>query len=246
MKSYEDLFAQRGRSYDMAMREFPLARAQEFLNLANRIEYKREFSLLDIPAGGGYLQRYLSALCDYHGHEPCSAFDLTSTNHGSSGLLAPTPFCDKTFDVICSLAGLHHVADKLALFTELHRIAKPDAQLIICDVAESSAVARFLDHFVADNNSTGHEGLYLNTQTESDLRSTGWAILESSTTPLMWRFDNEEAMVQFCTQLFDIRTVDRGATLEALQNYLGVEQGAASKVELRWSLHTIVARKVSR
>lgn len=245
MKSYEDLFAERGRSYDKAMKEFPHARAEEFLNISNRIKFNSELRLLDIPAGGGYLKQYLDPRCNYYGHEPCPEFDSEFSSHSSSGLLVPTPFCDSTFDVICSLAGLHHVVDKQALFTELHRVSKPDGQLIVCDVAENSAVARFLDQFVANHNSTGHEGLYLNNQTEEDLTSTGWVLLESDKTPLRWRFDNQQAMVQFCTQLFDVQTSDRHATLKALQDYLGFEQGKDSQVELCWKLHTIVARKAS-
>lgn len=246
MKSYEDLFEKRGRSYDSAMRQFPEARRQEFLNIANKIGREGEFTLLDIPAGGGYLEKYLGTQCLYHRHEPCSEFGSAQHPHGSSEQLVPTPFNVEQFDVICSLAGLHHVIDKVALFEELHRVAKPNAQLIVCDVAEGSAVAKFLDEFVGEHNSTGHEGFYINSQTEQELLQVGWSIVDSAATPVKWQFEHEDAMVQFCTQLFDIQDVDRGAVLGALQQQLGFQRLNNSHVELNWNLHTLTARKAIR
>jgi len=55
--------------------------------------------------------------------------------HGEARL----PFDDAAFDVVCSNSVLHHVADPVAFFDEIARVAKPEGAVLIRDLRRPSA-----------------------------------------------------------------------------------------------------------
>lgn len=240
-KSYTEHFDERGSAYENAMQRYPHARDDEFLQLIRAAALSHGMTVADVPAGGGYLQRYLPNGTRWLGHEPCASF----TNHGSAANdsvpLLPLPWQDATIDCAMSLAGVHHLADKRPLFQELARVLKPQGRLVLSDVAESSAVARFLDEFVGAHNSTGHEGIYLNNTTTHDLSSAGFTVANVEHVDIIWRLASEDELAQFCKQLFDLRDVTDAQVAQAIHDYLGFEQMADQTVGMKWQLTTITA-----
>lgn len=245
MSNYEKLFQQRGSAYDRAMQDFPDARREEFLQVISAAKLEPGMRVLDVPAGGGYLRSHLPEGCQWVGHEPCSAF----TNHGSvAGQdtdLLPLPFAAGTFDAVISLAGIHHLEDKAAFFSECHRVLKPGGVLALSDVAEGSAIARFLDGFVGAHNSTGHRGLYLNAATGHRLAEAGFSIEACSTTPFHWRFASRGDLGTFCRGLFDVIGASLDAVADAVADQLGIDVLPGGICAMRWSLLTIRARKLA-
>jgi len=242
--SYEELFGQRGSSYDRAMLTFPDAREQEFTQALAPAALRAGMVVADVPAGGGYLRRYLPDGCRWIGHEPCA--DFTNHRSGEAGIarpLLPLPFADAAADVAVSIAGVHHLADKRPLFRELLRITRLGGRFILSDVAAGTLTARFLDGFVGDHNSTGHKGIFLDERTLEELADAGWNVASYGLEHFHWVFANEAAMVGFCTRLFDICKADPASILRALKNGPGVDALAGGKVGLRWSLMTIVAQR---
>ncbi|KJS09209.1 MAG: methyltransferase type 11 [Gammaproteobacteria bacterium BRH_c0] len=250
MQRYDQLFDVRGTAYDRAMRMFPAARAKEFGQVIERAGLLSGMKVADVPAGGGYLAAYLPAGCEWLGHEPCGSFYAhvgQSVDRGADPVsvpLLPLPWTDNSIDVAMSVAGIHHLEDKRPLFAELLRVVKPGGRLVVSDVAVNSAPAKFLDGFVGDHNSTGHEGVFLSAITLDELRDTGWTVISNEAISFCWEFDKEQDMARFCHDLFDLRTASIAETAIAIHQELGVETLPDGGIGMQWELTTVVAEKV--
>ena len=274
--SYAEIFAQRGRSYDIAMTRYPNARRQEFEAIASRLDCKSGQLILDVPAGGGYLAQYLPSDITLINLDTCQSFfnkanlDNSSNldsdnlnqnqalglsqsqikNHSQHKIVAAPkclPFADNTVDTIVSLAGLHHEIDKAALFTEFYRVLKPCGTFCIADVYHGSDVAIFLDTIIDKYNSQGHQGIYLNSDTNSEINASGLYIQQSELVDFHWQFESEAAMVDFTRHLFGLDQIVPKLYLEETRKTLGVEQLSDSNnnvtVGLNWQLNYITGKK---
>lgn len=245
VKSYVDLFGERGAPYDQAMQLWPDARRQEFEQVIRAVPIEDGMVVADVPAGGGYLRRYLPSYCTWQGHEPCTAF----SNHKAGahavheGELLPLPWIDQSIDVVISLAGVHHLADKRPLFAEAFRVTRPGGWFVLSDVAAESDGAVFLNSFVDAHNSTGHEGVFLDHRTLDDLTQAGWTILSDQLVTFHWVFQQRTDMARFCRSLFDICNAATKEVQKALEEHLGVDVLQDGSIGLRWSLMTIVAKR---
>lgn len=244
IQTYQELFDKRGSAYDIAMRSFPFARQQEFMQVISAARIEPAMVVADVPSGGGYLKQFLSDDCRWLGHEPCGSF----TNHGASQPtkvpLLPLPWKDESIDAAISLAGVHHMEDKIPLFKDLKRVVKPGGRLVVSDVANGSAVARFLDGYVGTHNSTGHAGSFLSESTLDELHKSGWIIDLAEVKSFHWRFSNTSDMARFCHTLFDLQTSTEYDTQQAIETELGVDHLPDGKVGMRWELMTIGAVRV--
>lgn len=84
----------------------------------------------------------------------------------------PWPIQTSAFDVIRLWSVIEHLRDLVAVMEEVHRVARPDAIVLIGTPHFSSANAytdpthvhflsgRFLDYFVQDTEMSGHYGFY--------------------------------------------------------------------------------------
>lgn len=245
MKSYDELFALRGSTYDQAMTAFPDARKAEFDQLFRDFRPGVGSRVGDIPAGGGYLKDFLPAGCEWYGHEPCASFTNHGANEGNAaGIpLLPVPWPEEHVDIVCSLAGVHHLDDKCPLFSEIHRVTRQGGRFVLSDVEEGSNVSRFLDEFVGEWNSTGHEGVYLNMQTLAELQSTGWNVEQAETSNFHWKFADREQMVAFCGRLFDITRASSQQIDDAIESMLGTTETSDGGIAMNWALMTITCLK---
>ncbi|WP_404298469.1 methyltransferase domain-containing protein [Halomonas sp.] len=252
---YEQMFAARGSDYDQAMQAFPDARNAEFQQLLTRGTPKPGEVIADVPAGGGYLKRYLPAGCHYWPHEPCDAF-----HHGGRGIMAegiedpscavdqgssllPLPWDDASVDLAISLAGVHHLDDKAPLFAELYRVVRPGGRLVLSDVAEGSLQAVFLDEVVGAYNLTGHVGRYLTRNTAAELKAQGWQMVSSEQVACGWQFASRQEAGCFCHRLFGMVKTTPETVEQAVDDWLGLSPQADGRVIMPWALQTLVAVK---
>lgn len=241
MERYEDMFVERGSAYDRAMRLLPSARSAEFAQVIARADVRPGQVVADVPAGGGYLRRFLPAGVTWLGHEPCASFQGGQHGAPSSGRpLLPFPWSDASVDRVVCLAGLHHQDDKTPFHSEARRVLRPDGLYVLSDVPADSPVAVFLDGFIGAHNSTGHSGTYLDGKTQSELSAAGLRIVSDELVRFLWIFRDVSELGEFCHGLFDLRTASPRSVAEAAAEQLGVEV-VPEGVGLRWELRTVVA-----
>ena len=75
MQGYEEIFNERGKSYHLAMEKYPSSRDEEFRAVVEELRQKPKGAILDLPAGGGYLRRYLNELILYLAYDFSGEFD---------------------------------------------------------------------------------------------------------------------------------------------------------------------------
>ena len=242
--NYAEIFDQRGYSYDRAMRTRPDARREEFAQVISRACLRAGQTIADVPAGGGYLRDFLPSFCTVLEHEPSRGFAGHGRARSTDGQpsLLPLPWPKASIDVVISLAGVHHIADKLPLFNAIFEVVKPGGRFVLSDVAADSAVAAFLDGFVGAHNSTGHDGIFLHPDTlPEELGSVGWRVLSCEPVDFCWRFPSRESMGRFCRDLFDLQGVSVPAVVDAIHTTLGFHEAPAGEIAMNWSLLTVTA-----
>jgi len=238
--NYEQIFGERGGSYHRAMQLWPEARRDDFLVPLSWLAPEVGEVVVDVPAGGGYLQAYLPGGCHWAPHEPCGSFH--DDGAAVTTELLPLPWPDAYADAAISIAGVHHLEDKRPLFAELQRVVKPSGRFLLADVHGDAPVARFLDEFVGAHNSTGHTGCYLGPHTSTELEHTGWSIVRAERVSFAWWFSDTDALAGYCQMLFDLRRTDTRAVLGAVKHYLGL-QHRHGEVGMTWELYLVLARR---
>ncbi|MEO8160687.1 MAG: hypothetical protein ABI588_04640 [Arenimonas sp.] len=226
--TYPEIFAQRGNRYHDAMLRFPLARDAEFLRLFDACPVAPAARVLDLPAGGGYLARFLPADAELVSLELSEGFGGGVDVHDSQRTWQHAPF-----DHAVCLAALHHIPDQAAFIRGLLGTLHPVGVLHLADVAGGSPLTRFLDGFVGRYNITGHEGGYL-PRDEAFFAGMG-KLRRFGEFSCPWRFGSEPEMLDFCSSLFGLVDCPPGELREALTDLVGFEPDAGG-VRLDWRL----------
>lgn len=239
---YTESFVDRGSKYDQAMKQVPDSRREEFMAVVEEISGLEHGLVLDVPAGGAYLRKYLPARFDYQPYEPVGAFKGSTGVESKQGLL-PFPQPSAIADIVVSVAGVHHFNDKKPLFTEMARVTKPGGKLILADVHHQSNTAQFLDGYIDANNSTGHSGFFLGENTLNELDECGWNVNSADRKYYYWIFASRQQLARYCHLLFDITHNDYHLTLEQIEQELGIDSLPDNRIGMCWDLFVINAQK---
>lgn len=223
--SYEEIFEKRADLYHKAMTLYPRARKEEFDNVIKLAQIGDGHIVCDVPSGGGYLTKFVSAKVTIVSVETSHVFaKLCKANTASDVILTNLdriPIKSNSVDRVLSLAGLHHVENKLSFYVESHRILKSKGKLLIADAWQGAMVSMFLDVFVNAHNSMGHRGLYLNQNTQGELESCGFDVVYSSAIKYHWRFSSLDDMLTYFQLLFGIDKATHDQILDSITCYLG-------------------------
>jgi SAM-dependent methyltransferase len=240
-ESYKDIFNQRGAAYHQAMMRYPLARIEEFQQIIKLAELQDGHMIFDIPSGGCYINNFIDRTVKIISVETSKEFikDVQSPENNTvlvCDSIADIPLLQESADRIISLAGLHHVSDKPAFYQEVYRLLKKGGLFCIADAFQDAKVAQFLDIFVDQNNSMGHQGEYLNAQTLQELAAANFQVVYNSSIQYSWRFDSPQEMAEYCQLLFGIDRADPPQIIAGIDTYLGYQM-QGEKCYMNWELH---------
>ena len=248
-ETYKDIFNQRGDAYHTAMTEFPDARTLEFREILERAAPQPGEVVLDLPSGGGYLRRHVRTPgVRFIEVETSSVFhDLHEPADGVRSVLCDLENLDVEtagVDVAVSLAGLHHAPDLPRIFREIVRVLAPAGRLCLADVRAGSPVDGFLNRFVNEYNSMGHEGDFLDDRVVGWLAASGFAIVEDTVVPYSWNFPSVDAMVRYVSLLFGLDRATPEQVLDGVDAHLGYDVGRAG-CRMHWELRFLECRRAT-
>jgi SAM-dependent methyltransferase len=243
--SYTEIFSRRGDAYHAAMLSCPKARDAEFETALSLANPQIGETLVDMPAGGGYLLNYK----DLKGVrsiaiDPSPFFCARCQDQIAETYCCPLtdlPLKSGEVDVVVSLVGLHHEGDRLSIFREVKRVLRKGGRLAIAEVACNSPVARFLDEFVDAQNPDGHVGKYIDDDFRSAISDAGLTLKQDRAAHYQWRFASTEDLSRFIRLMFGLEQITDIEILHGVKDYLGPLEFDERGIGLPWSLHLLLA-----
>ncbi|MEP0986413.1 class I SAM-dependent methyltransferase [Ekhidna sp.] len=239
MLAYEEIFNQRGRSYHLAMDKYPAARDEEFKTLVKKLNQSSGSVILDLPAGGGYLHDYLNEDVKYLAYDFSGEFnDQHSGIHKCKE--SRIDLDDESVFEVVSLAALHHIVARKDFYAEMYRILKPGGRMIIADVKVADKISRFLNGFVDQWNSMGHQGKFIRNEDDSEIRNAGFEVLVEKES-YFWHFENEPSALEFFRLLFGLDLNPSDEELKKALLELGANDNKGFSVS--WGLCYLICSK---
>lgn len=243
--SYDKIFNKRGLSYHKAMRLAPSARQHEFEVAISGFHINNEDIICDMPSGGGYLAGFLPQVnrLEYIAVDPSESFADTWKERTFNTLFAPLdrlPMDNDAVDKIVSIAGLHHIENLNPVFKEMRRILRPDGELSILEVASGSITDTFLNVFVNQYNSMGHQGCFIDESFRLNMQGSGFTILQDNACRYTWNFIDEAQMIEFIKLMFGLDKASGHIIADGIDTILGVVD-TAHGISINWELQRIIA-----
>lgn len=242
--TYKKIFDNRAESYHKAMRDFPLARKEEFEWALHYLAINPGDNVCDVPSGGGYLKDFaLDEDCFFNFLETSESFASYNVDCPNSKTqvceFEDLPLANQSVDSLICLAALHHVDNREKVFQEFRRVVKSQGKILIVDVEEGSNTAGFLNVFVNEYNSMGHNGSFINGQVVNSLEKNEITVVSYNSHTFQWTFDNEHCMVTFCRGLFGLDKATDEDIIHGIKIYLNPHY-QQNQVSLDWDLVYIV------
>lgn len=242
---YANIFNQRGLDYHKAMLMLPRSRDNEFLNIANQVEYLSEMTIIDMPSGGNYLKAFLPKNVKVIPLETSSVF----ANIGDTQICdwSHFPFENNTIDVVFCCAAMHHVSsdDRIKFQQEVTRVLKTGGKLVVADVQKDSKMDTFLNGFVDKQNSMGHQGVFLDANFTKEFASENLIVLKDSIIDFPWILSTDVKMsMKYVQLLFGLDKASNKQIENYLKENLNLKLNSDNKLQIDWQLRYITFEKI--
>lgn len=250
MSEYSRIFDARGGHYNLANRNFPLARADEARRFLEHLDPPARGAVvpwLDVAAGGGYAAECARARAILSGAVACDAslgFVAQAHVYGLRcvGDYSRLPFRSAGVAAAGSLAALHHCEDPAALVEELLRVVAPGGRAAIADAAAGSKTVAFLNGFVNAHTRTGHCGRFLDATSLGNLfRRAGACEVREETVNVTWTLPTEADAAAFARELFGLADSTRDDEIRQALAVLGAS-AEPSGYSIPWTMIFASAR----
>lgn len=242
---YSCIFNQRAQSYINASVNWPTVRKHEFVAYLDVLNLKPGERFLDVPCGTGIIAALIDDRVNYSGLDPSGPFVAHCQAQGIPVVKASmrtTGLPDASFDVIGSLTGIHHEAQRAEIYSEWYRLLRPGGRLLLMDVWKGSSSDAFLNGFVHAWSSHGHSGDFVQDADLHALRDEGFVDLAVRQIDYHWCAPSEVAMHDFMQDLFGLdRQPGLSLMLQAWRQ-LGWQQ-AVEACRIPWTLAAVSALK---
>jgi cyclopropane fatty-acyl-phospholipid synthase-like methyltransferase len=240
-KTYTDIFNLRGMQYHQAMVEYPDARREEFEHAIHVAKLEDGNVVCDVPSGGCYLKNFVRKSVKLLSIETSVEFIKQSGEQENNTPLlcqdvSNISLLSETIDRVISLAGSHHLPSKPTFYQEVHRLLRQNGIFCLADVREGSGVAEFLNIFVDQYNSMGHQGEFLNQTTQAELEAVGFQVTDAEPIQYYWRFSHVDHMIRYCKLLFGVDQATDAQILDGITTYLGYSDTAQGCL-MNWELY---------
>lgn len=241
---YSSIFELRAASYAEASERFHRVREQELLCFAELLCVRPDERVLDVPAGTGLARDYLPSDSTYVALDPNPEFAMRCKKHSCQIVqtsIRQAGFRTGVLDVIGSLTGLHHEARRYEIDSEWFRMLRPGGRLVIMDVSVGTPVAEFLNEFVDQWNTAGHDGVFLDDDDVSALKDCGFEGVDVKDRIYNWSAESEQQMYLFMCSLFGLDMNPSVAAFSKALQALGVSE--LNGFSVRWQLRSLCAIK---
>ena len=238
---YREIFNHRGDAYHNAMALCPKAREQEFRIPLELLQLSKGDVLCDFPSGGGYLRDFLSQEVEVIALEASEEFAAQGQTCQTASWDS-LPLADNSVDAFLSLAALHHTSQREDFYREVHRVLKPGGRFVIGDVIANSPQSTFLNGFVHQHNSMGHQGDFLSAEIEADrMKNVGFMTDHQSEEYYPWNFESIPDLLEFSKGLFGLDLANPETILQGLSPLMTAPTDPA----ISWGLLFLRGRKES-
>ncbi|WP_370513787.1 class I SAM-dependent methyltransferase [Flavobacterium sp. LMO8] len=232
MNDYRLIFQKRANDYHFAMQKYPKARIYEFNSLIGTTDFSKAIEILDIPSGGAYLKNFLPkhinlTSCDFSEGFTNNEIKLANPEN--------LPFESNTFDCIFSLSGMHHLNNVPLFVEESLRIIKNDGEFIFADVKKGTSVDVFLNQFVNEYNSLGHQGNFFFEDYFINYPTIQNKIIECKYNQYPFLFENKSDMIIFFRLFFGLDKATDDIIYDGVRDILGI-QNTKNGLEVNWGL----------
>jgi ubiquinone/menaquinone biosynthesis C-methylase UbiE len=248
---WNDVWAKRAASYNLANAKFPDARKTERDRFVAGLALAPRMTVLEVGAAGGYLSAGIAALL--RGEVEILAIESSDSHIGAlpnyvrrvdGSSITQFSLGDATVDRVVNLASLHHTLDDRGYFSESLRVLKPGGLVGAADVQIGSPVAKWLDEFVHNHNSRGHVGrFYAEGEFSRRLEEAGFMEIRELVATYTWNFETVDDMCEYCQLLFGLDRADLPEIHRAIEEILGIVTLPDGTVGMRWGLLHAFGRK---
>jgi hypothetical protein len=232
---YGSRFATHIGDYISLATQFPTIRAREFEALVNFADLRRPKSVLEAPAEGRIIERFLPKTNVVR----ADMMEVKSADAGHIDLTNWTlaNFENDRFDAVLSIVPIHHAGEeeKRAYVDGAFRVLRANGVLAFGEVQRNSKVHIFLDEFVNTYSKTGHVGAYVERDFLTTLDDVGFEQTSSELLNCDWIFDSYDAVFFYVTRLFDLEGLTHDVLIEILATQFGLKRDR-DKIVMPWEL----------